>query len=145
MLRKQTKIIIHRSQKLHSLKRRYWSISRANIPAVSPIFAFIVEVILTFILMFVILNVSTGRMEKGIMAGVAIGGTITIAALVAGPLTGASMNPVRSLAPALLSGNTLLLWLYFFAPIFDAILASPLCRIIQGKECCHVREDEENI
>ena len=55
--------------------------------------------------MFVILNVSTGHMEKGIMAGVAVGGTIALSALVAGPLTGASMNPARSLAPALISGN----------------------------------------
>jgi aquaporin Z len=110
----------------------------ATLPNVSWIFAFITEIILTFILMFVILNVSSGHMEKGIMAGVAIGGTVFLAALVGGPICGASMNPARSIAPALLSMHLESLSLYIFGPIIGAILASPMCRIIQGKECCHI-------
>lgn len=109
----------------------------ATIPSVPFIFAFSVVTILTFVLMFVILNVSTGHMEKGIMAGVAIGGTIFIEALIGGPLTGASMNPARSVAPALLSQNLNNISIYIIAPILGAILASPFCKIIQGKECCN--------
>ena len=71
----------------------------ATVPSIDPIRALTIEVILSFLLMFVILNISTGHMEKGIMAGVAVGGTIALEALLAGPLTGASMNPARSLAP----------------------------------------------
>ena len=67
--------------------------------------ALIFEALLTFLLMFVILNVSTGHMEKGIMAGVAVGGVIAMEAFIAGPATGASMNPARSIAPALVSGH----------------------------------------
>lgn len=86
--------------------------------------------------MFVILNISTGHMEKGIMAGVAVGGTIAFEALLAGPLTGASMNPARSLAPALVSGHLDTLWIYLTAPVAGTFLAYPTCRWIQGRECC---------
>jgi len=61
--------------------------------------------LLTFMLMVVILNVSTGHMEKGIMAGVAVGGIIAIEALIGGPATGASMNPSRSIGRALFQAN----------------------------------------
>jgi len=98
--------------------------------------AFVWEVLLTFLLMFVILNVSTGHMEKGIMAGVAVGGTVGLEALLAGPMTGASMNPARSLGPALVSGNLGSLWLYLTAPFLGALLAHPCCRWIQGAACC---------
>jgi aquaporin Z len=93
-------------------------------------------VAITFMLMFVILNVSTGAMEKGIMAGVAVGGMVALAALFAGPFTGASMNPARSLAPALVSGRLDGLWIYLVAPVAGAILAHPSCRVIQGPACC---------
>jgi aquaporin Z len=93
------------------------------------------EVVLSFLLMFVILNVSTGHMEKGIMAGVAIGGTVALAAMLGGPVSGASMNPARSLGPALVSGHLQSLWIYLLAPIVGALLAIPLCRIIQGEAC----------
>ncbi|MDH3977087.1 MAG: aquaporin [Gammaproteobacteria bacterium] len=97
---------------------------------------FIMEVVLSFLLMFVILNVSTGHMEKGIMAGVAVGGTVALEALIGGPVTGASMNPARSLAPALLSGNYEALWLYLIAPVTGMLLATPTCQWVQGKDCC---------
>ncbi len=109
-----------------------------TIPAINVIRALTIEVVLTFLLMFVILNVSTGHMEKGIMAGVAIGATVCIAAIVGGPLTGASMNPARSLGPGLISGNLAHIWIYIAGPIIGAVLASPLCRILQGPECCYV-------
>ena len=85
--------------------------------------SFILEVILTFLLMFVILNVSTGAKEKGIMAGSAIGATVGLDAMFAGPICGASMNPVRSIAPALVSGHLENLWIYIVATILGAILA----------------------
>ena len=97
----------------------------ATVPAVPVVSAFIIEVVLSFILMFVILNVSSGHMEKGIMAGVAIGGTIFIEALVGGPLTGASMNPARSLAPAIFSNNLSDIYIYLLAPVVGTVLASP--------------------
>lgn len=98
--------------------------------------AFAMEVVLSFLLMFVILNVSTGHMEKGIMAGVAVGGTIALECLVGGPLTGASMNPARSLAPAVMSGHLEGIWLYLTAPVIGTLIATPTCRWIQGDGCC---------
>ena len=115
----------------------------ATLPTGGLFRAFIMEVILSFLLMFVILNVSTGHMEKGIMAGVAVGGTIALDALVGGPVSGASMNPARSLAPALISGNLASLWIYLAAPILGALLALPTCRWIQGLECCPPKQAEE--
>lgn len=108
----------------------------ATVPVMEIFRTLVIEILLTFILMFVILNVSTGHMEKGIMAGVAVGGTVALAALFAGPLTGASMNPARSLGPALVSGNLESLWLYLTAPILGAYIAHPTCRWIQGTDCC---------
>lgn len=108
-----------------------------TIPSVNVLSAFIIEVILTALLMFVILNISTGHKEKGIMAGVAVGGTIMLEALVAGPLTGASMNPARSLAPALLTGDFTNIWIYLIAPFVGIMLVYPSCKWIQGKECCN--------
>lgn len=112
----------------------------ATLPSVSWIFAAVIEIILSFILMFVILNVSTGHREKGIMAGVAIGGVIFMEALVGGPLTGASMNPARSLAPALLSLKLDSVWIYLVAPVIGTVLASPFCRLIQGDQCCYEKD-----
>ncbi len=97
---------------------------------------FVMEVTLSFMLMFVILNVSVGHLEKGIMAGAAIGGIIALEALIGGPISGASMNPARSIGPALVSGNLQYLWLYILAPIVGTVLAAPCCRLIQGEDCC---------
>jgi aquaporin Z len=108
----------------------------ATIPRYAVMQSFLLEVILTFLLMFVILNVSTGAKEKGIMAGVAVGGTVMLAALFGGPISGASMNPARSLGPALIIGDLQYIWLYICAPICGALLATPLCKIVQGNACC---------
>ena len=75
----------------------------ATLPAGTAMQSFVFEVVLTFLLMFVILSVSTGAKEKGVLAGVAVGSVIALEALFAGPMSGASMNPARSLAPALVS------------------------------------------
>ncbi len=91
--------------------------------------SFLLEVILSFFLMSVILNVSTGSKEIGAWAGVSIGGMVLVAALFAGPISGASMNPARSIAPALLSGNTDFLSLYIFAPIIGTCLGVLGCRL----------------
>ena len=108
----------------------------ATLPA-GPVFqSFILEVVLTFLLMLVILSVSTGAKEKGITAGIAIGAVIALEAMFAGPICGASMNPARSLAPALVSGNVGALWLYLTAPVLGALLAIPACIGVRETGCC---------
>ena len=102
--------------------------------------SFLLEIVLTFILMFVILNVSTGSKEKGIMAGAAIGAVVTFEAMFAGPICGASMNPARSIAPAVVSGNLAHLWIYIVAPLIGALLAVPSCRCVQDDDCCTIAE-----
>ncbi len=97
---------------------------------------FLFEVILTFFLMLVIINVSTGSKETGVMAGIAIGGVVWFEAQFAGPITGASMNPARSIGPALISGHIEHLWLYILAPIIGAILAVLSCRLVKDDQCC---------
>ncbi len=104
----------------------------ATLPAGSAWQSFGLETILTAILMFVILCVSTGPREVGTMAGIAIGGLITLEALFAGPICGASMNPARSLAPALVSGNVHALWVYLTAPILGVAIAVPLWKATRG-------------
>jgi len=103
----------------------------ATLPAGSDGQSFVLEVILTALLMFVILSVSTGAKEKGITAGIAVGAVITLEAMFAGPICGASMNPARSLAPALVSGHLESLWVYLTAPVLGALLAVPTCRYIR--------------
>ncbi len=85
----------------------------------------LLEMVLTWFLMLVILQVSSGAKEKGITAGIAIGGVIGLEALFAGPISGASMNPARSFGPALLSFQLHDLWIYFLGPIIGALLAVP--------------------
>lgn len=108
----------------------------ATMPAIDLPRAFLMEVLISFSLMFVILNVSIGQQEKDIMAGAVIGGTVTLLALFAGPVTGASMNPARSIGPAVAAMDFQSLWVYLSAPILGMCLVGPFCRIIQGPECC---------
>jgi aquaporin Z len=111
----------------------------ATIPTVDVWRAFVLELLLTFFLMVVIINVSTGSKEMGIIAGIAVGGVVLLEAMFAGPITNASMNPARSLAPNIVSGNIDGLWLYILAPILGAILAVISCKLIKEENCC----DEE--
>jgi aquaporin NIP len=92
----------------------------ATIPLNNDIQAFALEFIITFILMFVIVNVAHGSKEQGLFAGISIGSTVLLLALFAGPICGASMNPARSFAPALVSNHLEHLWLYLIAPILGA-------------------------
>ncbi len=108
----------------------------ATIPAGPAFQSFALEIILTLILMFVILSVSTGAKEKGVLAGVAVGSVIALEALFAGPISGASMNPARSLAPALVSLRLDSLWIYLTAPVIGACLSVVACRCVQEPGCC---------
>jgi aquaporin Z len=108
----------------------------ATLPAGSDLQSFILEGVLTFILMLTILNVSTGAKEKGITAGIAVGAVIGLEAMFAGPICGASMNPARSLAPAFVSMHLDHLWLYLTAPPLGAAAAMFACRCIREPGCC---------
>lgn len=100
----------------------------ATIPSIDHTRAFVLECLLTFILMLVIMQIATGSKEIGSVAGLAVGGVILLEAMFAGPLTHASMNPARSLGPALVSGYTQPLWLYLTAPFVGASLAVLLAK-----------------
>ena len=89
--------------------------------------------------MVVIINVSTGSKEVGMMAGIAIGSVVLLEALFAGPITNASMNPARSLAPNIFSGHIKELLLSILAPIIGALLAVVSCKVVKHENCC----DEE--
>src|SRR5436190_8148614 len=93
--------------------------------------SFVLEVLLTALLMFVILGVSTGAREKGITAGIVVGSVIALEAMFAGPICGASMNPARSLGPAIVSGQLGSLWIYLAAPVLGAALGVIGCRCIR--------------
>ncbi len=105
-----------------------------TLPAGTEMQSFILELILTFFLMLVIINVATGSKEQGMFAGLAIGSTVLLEAMFAGPICGASMNPARSIAPALISGNKQHLWIYVLAPIAGAALAIPVWRFLNDNK-----------
>jgi aquaporin NIP len=106
----------------------------ATLPAGSEIQSFILEVVLTFILMFVILQVAKGNKEINQFAGLIIGFVVLLEALFAGPICGASMNPVRSMAPALVSGHLEHVWIYLTAPIIGALIAVGVWVVLRAKE-----------
>ena len=95
----------------------------ATLPSGTASQSFILEVILSFFLMFVIIHVATGSKEQGMFAGLAIGSTVLLEAMFAGPICGASMNPIRSIAPATVSRHPEYLWIYVTAPVVGMILA----------------------
>jgi aquaporin NIP len=103
----------------------------ATMPAGTDLQSFILELILTFFLMLVIINVATGSKEQGMFAGLAIGSTVLLEAMFAGPICGASMNPIRSISPAVVSGHLEHLWIYLTAPTIGAILAIFVWRAIR--------------
>jgi aquaporin NIP len=108
----------------------------ATIPAGSLWQSALFEFIMTFILMYVILNVSTGAKETGMMAGAAIGATVGLEAMFGGPVSCASMNPARSLAPAIMSGHTEHLWMYLIVTTLGAVLAVFACKLTKGPDFC---------
>lgn len=106
----------------------------ATLPAGSWLQSLVLEIVLTFMLMLVILNVSQGAKEKGITAGIVIGGVVGLEAMFAGPICGASMNPARSITPAVISDNLQHLWLYIVGPVAGAVLAVLVYRILRGPD-----------
>ena len=104
-----------------------------TLPLGTPMQSFIMELILTFILMFVILHVAKGSKEQGMFAGLAIGFVVLLEAMFAGPISGASMNPIRSLSPAMVSGHLEHLWVYIVAPTLGAIFAVFMWIILRPK------------
>jgi MIP family channel proteins len=116
----------------------------ATQPAGAPWQSFVLEVILSLLLMFVILSVSTGAKEKGPLAGVAVGAVVALEALFAGPVSGASMNPARSLGPALVGMNFEHLWVFLTAPVAGAMLSLPICCWIRNPGCCDDLKSRES-
>ncbi|MGC2048314.1 MAG: aquaporin [Gallionella sp.] len=108
----------------------------ATLPTGSDAQSFILELVLTAILMFVILRVCSGSRERGITAGIVVGSVIALEALFAGPICGASMNPARSFAPALVLGQYSSLWIYLAAPTIGALLGVGLCRCMREEGRC---------
>ena len=106
----------------------------ATLPTGSEMQSFILEFILTFFLMLVIINIASGSKEQGMFAGLAIGSTVLLEAMFAGPVCGASMNPARSIAPALISGNLEHLWLYIVATITGAALSIPVWKFLNNNK-----------
>lgn len=103
-----------------------------TLPAGTEMQSFVLEFLLTFFLMFVIINVATGSKEQGMFAGLAIGSTVLLEAMFAGPVCGASMNPARSISPAIISGHFEHLWLYILAPIAGACFAIPIFKLLHS-------------
>lgn len=108
----------------------------ATMPAGSEMQSFVMEFILSFFLMLVIINVATGSKEQGMFAGLAIGSVVALEAMFAGPVCGASMNPARSLAPALVSGHLEHIWIYLTATVAGMALAVPLWKYLCPKDNC---------
>lgn len=102
----------------------------ATMPAGTEIQSFILELILTFFLMLVIVNVAVGSKEQGMFAGLAIGSVVGLEAMFAGPVCGASMNPARSIGPAIVSGHLEHLWIYIAAPVLGAVFAVPVWKYL---------------
>jgi aquaporin NIP len=105
----------------------------ATLPSVGLGSAFVYEVVLTAFLMFVIMAVATDARAVGAAAAIAIGGTVGLDALFGGPVTGASMNPARSLGPALVSGELRHLWLYLLAPPVGAAIGALAYQLVRGE------------
>ncbi|OJW30597.1 MAG: aquaporin [Sphingobacteriales bacterium 46-32] len=105
-----------------------------TLPSGTALQSFILEFILTFFLMLVIIHVATGSKEQGMFAGLAIGSTVLLEAMFAGPICGASMNPARSIAPAVVSGHLEHLWVYIVATVAGASFAIPTWKYLNSKK-----------
>lgn len=103
-----------------------------TLPSVGAGSAFAYETVLTAFLMFVIVAVATDTRAVGAAAAIAIGGTVGLDALFGGPVTGASMNPARSIGPALVSGELHDLWLYIAAPVLGAATGAIAYQLVRG-------------
>ncbi len=114
----------------------------ATLPSGSDAQSFLWEAILTVFLMFVIMAVATDTRAVGEAAAIAIGGTVGLDAIFGGPISGASMNPARSLGPALVSGDLQSLWIYLTAPLLGAAIGAVAYQLIRGDEPNPGAQDE---
>ena len=105
----------------------------ATLPSGSQGQSFVWELVLTFFLMFVIMAVATDTRAVGEAAAIAIGGTVGLDAMFGGPISGASMNPARSIGPALVGGDVHALWLYVVAPLIGASLGAFTYQFIRAE------------
>jgi MIP family channel proteins len=103
----------------------------ATLPSGSDRQSFLWETVLTFFLMFVIMAVATDTRAVGEAAAIAIGGTVGLDAMFGGPISGASMNPARSLGPAIADGHLDHVWIYFLAPLLGAGLGAVVYQVIR--------------
>jgi aquaporin NIP len=106
----------------------------ATLPSGSQGQSFLWETVLTFFLMFVVMAVATDTRAVGEAAALAIGGTVGLDALFGGPISGASMNPARSLGPALAAGTFESLWIYLLAPPLGAALGTLAYQVVRGEQ-----------
>jgi MIP family channel proteins len=106
----------------------------ATLPSGSDQQAFLWESMLTFFLMFVIMAVATDTRAVGEAAAIAIGGTVGLDAMFGGPITGASMNPARSLGPAIAASDYTAIWVYLAAPILGAAAAALTYQFLRGEQ-----------
>jgi aquaporin NIP len=104
----------------------------ATLPRDSMFSAMALEMVATAALMFVIMSVATDERAQGIMAAPAIGGTVALGALFAGPISGASLNPARSLGPALIAGDLSPFWIYLSGPVMGAAIGALIYDWIRG-------------
>jgi aquaporin NIP len=109
----------------------------ATFPSGSDGQAFLWEVVLSFFLVLVIMAVATDTRAVGEAAAIAIGATVGLDALFGGPITGASMNPARSLAPGIVSGDLHAIWIYLTAPVVGATLAALTYAFLRGDPISH--------
>jgi MIP family channel proteins len=105
----------------------------ATLPSGSQAQSFLWETVLTFFLMFVIMSVATDTRAVGEAAAIAIGGTVGLDAMFGGPISGASMNPARSIGPALVVGDVHALWLYVVAPLIGAALGGLTYQFVRAE------------
>jgi MIP family channel proteins len=113
----------------------------ATLPSGTQGQSFLWELVLSFFLMFVIMAVATDTRAVGEAAAIAIGGTVGLDAMFGGPISGASMNPARSIGPALVGGDLHALWIYILAPITGAALGALVYHYVRGEtEKTHTEE-----
>lgn len=105
-------------------------------PSAGIVSALLFEVVSTGVLVYIVMKISQKKSKSLLSVAALVGCYIFIAAAIGGPISGASLNPARSVGPALISGNFNHLWIYLIAPIVGSLVATLFCRRVHGEECC---------